>query len=378
MTTNFNQAYAAQQLTTTLLRFNTINPPGMERACAQHLGAKLEAAGFHCVYHEFAPSRTTLVATIGGQYDKPPICFTGHIDTVPLGAAAWSRDAFAGELDGDKLYGRGSTDMKSGVAAFVVAAITLAPQLKNSCGIVLIITASEETGCEGANDLVARQLLDRAGAIVVAEPTANYPCIGHKGLMWLEFEARGVTAHASMPEQGDNAVVKIARAINTLANYKFEQASHPLMGNNTLNVSSVQGGMNPNSVPDRASVIVDIRTVAGTSHAHICQSLACALGDGISMRKIQDVPSVYTDPDNEWVQQVFATCAPFVSEAIEPKTIQFSTDASALQRGYKNPPTIILGPGQPELAHQTDEWCSVGKLAQSVEIFTLLMRQWCL
>ena len=95
-----------RSLTRELLRYNTINPPGMERACARHLGALLEAAGFAVKYHEFAESRTSLVAEIGGDDDRAPICFTGHIDVVPLGAAPWSHDAFAGETDGDKLLGR--------------------------------------------------------------------------------------------------------------------------------------------------------------------------------------------------------------------------------------------------------------------------------
>src|SRR5436190_22129584 len=90
-------------LTRELLAFNTINPPGMERACARRLGALLEGAGFRTAYHEFAEARTSLVAEIGARAAKPPICFTGHIDTVPLGAAHWTRDAFAGETDGDRL-----------------------------------------------------------------------------------------------------------------------------------------------------------------------------------------------------------------------------------------------------------------------------------
>src|SRR5258705_3059644 len=112
-----------------LLAFNTINPPGMERACARHLGEMLADAGFRVAYHEFAESRTSLIAQIGGDAARPPICFTGHIDTVPLGHAHWTRDAFAGETDGDRLYGRGATDMKSGIAAFVAAAIQPAPHL---------------------------------------------------------------------------------------------------------------------------------------------------------------------------------------------------------------------------------------------------------
>src|SRR6186713_259635 len=130
-----------RKLTRELLAYNTINPPGMERACARHLGRILEDAGFRVAYHEFAEGRTSLIAQVGGDAERPPICFTGHIDVVPLGAAKWSRDAFAGETDGDRLYGRGSTDMKSGIAAIVAAAIELAPHLRATPGVTLVLTA---------------------------------------------------------------------------------------------------------------------------------------------------------------------------------------------------------------------------------------------
>jgi succinyl-diaminopimelate desuccinylase len=120
----------AFELTRELLRFNTINPPGDERACAKHIGKLLEKHGFTCAYHEFAEKRTSLVARIGGNGGKPPICFTGHIDIVPLGNAPWKNDPFAGDTDAGKLFGRGSSDMKSGVAAFVCAAVQIADKVR--------------------------------------------------------------------------------------------------------------------------------------------------------------------------------------------------------------------------------------------------------
>ena len=124
----------AIELTQQLLRFNTINPPGNEAPCAQFLGAMLETAGFRVSYHAFADQRTSVVASIGTG-DKPMLGFTGHIDTVPLGSAPWSKDAFAGELDGDRLYGRGSSDMKSGIAAFITAALPHVKDLKRTSGL---------------------------------------------------------------------------------------------------------------------------------------------------------------------------------------------------------------------------------------------------
>jgi succinyl-diaminopimelate desuccinylase len=366
-------------LTRELLAYNTINPPGMERACAQHLGASLEDAGFRVAYHEFAEARTSLIAQIGGDAGRPPLCFTGHLDTVPLGHAHWTRDAFAGEADGDRLYGRGSTDMKGGIAAFVAAAVELAPHLERSPGLTLVITAGEEIGCEGAKFLADRGLLDRAGAIVIAEPTANYPYVGHKGLAWFEIETTGVTAHGSMPEVGDNAILKMAGVIADLQRFEFPVATHAVMGKPTLNVGTIHGGLNTNSVPDEARITVDTRTVPGVDHVHLCKSLETLVAPrGAHVRKIVDVPSLYTEPSNEWVQQVFDACTPFLESRPTPRTITFSTDGADLKRGFGGAtPAVILGPGEPRLAHQTDEWCSLARIEQSVDLFRTLMRRWC-
>ena len=368
------------QLTRDLLHFNTINPPGMERDCARHLGKMLEDAGFDVKYHEFAESRTSVIATVGGRHEKPPICFTGHIDIVPLGMAAWSKDPFTGETDGDRLYGRGSTDMKSGIAAFVVAAIRLAPFLKNSPGITLVLTASEEIGCEGAKYLAEEKLLDRAGAIVVAEPTANYPYIGHKGLLWVEIETKGKTAHGSMPEQGENAILKMNKVIDKLEHFDWRHQCgvdcHHVMGKPTINIATIHGGLNTNSVPDSAKLTIDVRTVPGIDHVHLCHSIQSLIGDIGSVRKIVDTPTLYSEPD-EWIESVYAVAAPFIDGKPSPKTIMFSTDGADLKRGYGGAvPTVIIGPGQPEMAHQTDEWCSVDRIDQSVEIFERIMREY--
>jgi len=367
-----------RKLTRELLAFNTINPPGMERACARHLGAILEPAGFRISYHEFAEHRTSLIAEIGGDPKRPPICFTGHIDTVPLGAKAWTKDAFSGETDGDRLYGRGSSDMKSGLAAMIAAAVELAPQLAKSPGLVLVVTAGEEIGCEGARFLADQRVLGRAGAIVVAEPTGMYPYIGHKGLAWFEIETSGVTAHGSMPEVGDNAINKMARVIHDLEGFEFPVKEHEVMGHPTLSVGTISGGLNTNSVPDRAKITIDTRTVPGIDHVHLCHSLQHLVGPrGASVRQIVDTPLLYTPPDDEWVQQVYEIATPYLGERPLPKTITFSTDGAFLKRGFGGPPAVILGPGEAKLAHQTDEWCSMNRIEQSVEVFATLMRRWC-
>jgi succinyl-diaminopimelate desuccinylase len=150
------------------------------------------------------------------------------------------------------------------------------------------------------------------------------------------------------------------------------------MGRPTLSVGTISGGLNTNSVPDEARITVDTRTVPGIDHAHLCDSLASLLAPrGARVRKIVDTPSLYTEPATEWVQEVFSSCTPFLDGRPTPKTITFSTDGADLKRGFGGPPAVILGPGEPKLAHQTDEWCSIARIAQSVDIFRRIMVDWC-
>ncbi len=365
------------ELTRTLVAFNTINPPGNERPCAEYLGRLLEEGGFSVTYHEFADRRTSLVARIGGSPDKPPLCFTGHIDTVPLGAAPWSVDPFAGEIADGKVYGRGTTDMKAGVAAFVVAVMQLAPLLSTGPGVVLVITAGEETGCEGAYHMAGLgDVLGQAGAIVVAEPSSNQPWIGHKGALWLTARTTGVTAHGSMPEKGVNAVYKAAHAISKLEDFDFNVARDALLGKPTLNVGSVHGGMNINSVPDLAEIGIDIRTIPEQSHAAIRSHLAGYLGDDVTLSPVIDAQGVLTDPANEWVQDIFGIMSGILGKRPEAHTASYFTDASALTPAYGGAPTVILGPGEAAMAHQTDEYCVVDRIVEAVEAYTQIGKRW--
>jgi succinyl-diaminopimelate desuccinylase len=373
-----NKPLDAVELTKQIVAMNTINPPGDEAACARHLGALLESAGCSVAYHELGQKRASLVARIGGSDDKKPLCLTGHIDTVPLGAARWSKDPFNGETDGGKLYGRGTSDMKCGVAAFVAATLALAPRLERSPGLELVITAGEEIGCEGAFDLVRRQgALDRAGAIVVGEPTANYPYVGHKGAFWLHARTRGVTAHGSMPERGDNAVYKAARAITALEQFTFDNPPHQLMGQATLNVGTVHGGLNINSVPDEAVIAIDIRSVPTAKHDDIRRALERQLGSDVELEPIIDLQSVYSEPDHPWIQQVFDISAAYIGARPQPKVATYFTDAAALTPAYGNPPTIVLGPGEPQMAHQTDEYCLIERVESSVSLYQQIIANWC-
>ena len=368
----------AVTLTQELIRFDTVNPPGQERACAEHLGRLLQSAGFACTYVEMGEGRANLVARIGGAGDRLPIALTGHIDVVPLGTRPWTHAPFGGETHAGRVYGRGASDMKSGVAAIVAAAIDRASELAKGPGAVLIITAGEETGCTGAHHIVAtaRDLLGRAGALLVAEPTSNRPCVGHKGALRLKVTTTGATAHASMPEKGINAVYKAARAISRLESFDFNVARHGVMGGPTLNVGWVHGGQNINSVPDHAEVGVDIRTIPAQSHARIEEEIRSYLGAEATIAKLDEAVPVWTEPDVAWVRSVFDATANVTGEPSEVRAAPYFTDASALTPAYGGIPTVILGPGPPEMAHQTDEYAEVRRIEEAADICRRLLSSW--
>ena len=154
---------------------------------------------------------------------------------MPLGRAEWTREPLAGEIDGDRLYGRGTSDMKGGLAAIVVAAERVAELGSGDAQLELVLCAAEETGCEGALALAESEgALGRVGAVLVAEPTSNYPCTAHKGVVWLDAHTSGRTAHGSMPDLGENAVYALARAIGKLEELELPQVEHELLGDPTL------------------------------------------------------------------------------------------------------------------------------------------------
>ncbi|MDF1795290.1 MAG: M20 family metallopeptidase [Coxiellaceae bacterium] len=369
------QANNAITLTQRLIQMNTLAENG-EVVCAEYLGQLLEQAGFTINYHEYAPRRVNLVAHYRHHSDALPLVFTGHMDVVPLGCNPWLHDPFAGESDGDKLYGRGSTDMKGGIAAFIVAALNVIKH-QPKCALTLVITAGEETGCEGALQLARQtQLLGNAGALLVGEPTDNMPLLGHRGVLWLDVLTHGVTAHGSMPDKGDNAIYKAAEAIQAMQQFKPLAPQCSALGDCTLNVSMMQAGLNINSVPDLAKFTVDFRTITDQGGDAIINQLKHHLGDAVDIKKLLDLQAVETQQDHPWVQQVLASCEQVLQKSIKPSYAPYFTDASVLQSAYDDVPTIILGPGSLSMAHKTDEFISRNKLEQAVVLYEEILKRY--
>jgi succinyl-diaminopimelate desuccinylase len=368
---------AVLELAQELVRTETINPPGHESRAADVVGARLEEAGLAVERHPLAAGRDSLIARWPGAGGRPALCMTAHFDTVPLGRVEWDHEPLAAGLDGDRLYGRGSSDMKGGLAAIVTAAERVAALGRGEAGLELVLCAGEETGCEGARALAGGSVLGDAGAVLVAEPTSNYPCLAHKGVVWLDAVTRGRSAHGSTPDLGENAVYKLARAIGELERFDFGGPEHELLTAPTLSVGTVAGGVNINSVPDGAVAGIDVRTVPGLAGDEVVARLADVLGEEVRLERRVDLPPVATDPRDPWVAEVFEVMAPLIGARPEPRGVSYFTDATALTSAYGAPPTVICGPGDADQAHQTDESCSVELLEAGAEGIFEIARRWC-
>jgi acetylornithine deacetylase/succinyl-diaminopimelate desuccinylase-like protein len=222
-------AAEAEELLRSLIRFNTVNPPGAERAAQEHLAAHLQAAGFECELLGAEPERPNLVARLRGERDGPTLCYLGHVDTVLAEPSEWSHDPWSGDLADGFIWGRGALDMKDQVAAEIAAAASLARSgWRPERGELLIVTVvDEETGGElGAQWITEKHpekvrcdlLINEGGGAVFEYAGRRFygVCCAEKGVFRFTISTSGVAGHASMPGMGENALLKMAPVLERL------------------------------------------------------------------------------------------------------------------------------------------------------------------
>lgn len=351
-------------------------PPGDTAAVADILAAGLRPAGFSLRTVDTPGGGRNLVAVLPGAGKKPPLCLTGHMDTVPLGETPWRVDPFGGVIRDGRLYGRGSSDMKAGVAALVAAAVAMAEFPARAADVVLILTGEEESGSLGATALVRAGVLPRsASALLVAEPTGGRPLLGHKGALWIKAVFTGKAAHGSMPQLGVNAVDKAVRAAAVLPSLFAQVAPHPLLGPPTASIGTFQGGGKVNVVPERAVLEVDLRSLPGLDHGAL-QGRLQALWPEAALEVLVDLPPVLTAAEDPVVELARDVLGDMTGRRPVPGTVSFFTDASVLAPALGQPPVLLFGPGEPGQAHQTDEWCAIDSIEVATAFYLAFARRW--
>lgn len=362
------------ELAQQLIQLPSTPDSGGEPQVAEVLADRLNDAGFNVSMDRYTASHANVVARWGNR-QEPAICLSGHLDTVTV-EGDWSVDPFGATVAGSKLYGRGSVDMKTGVAALVTAAERyVAEPPENALPISLVLTAQEEVGSLGASALTRQpELLPDSRFLLIAEPTSNVPVVGHRGAVWIDLVTHGRSCHGSTPHLGENAIDKLVRALHLVRQWEAQNpASHGVLGARTLNIGRVEGGALRNIVPDHANAQLDFRTPLEQDARALAGSLGDLLRDIADVNPVLSLPPVLTDPGDEWMQLTRATVSKHVPIGNEAPVARFFTDASVLTAALGGVPTVICGPGSPDQAHVVDEWCELSEVTMASWIYLDLL-----
>ena len=367
-----------------LVAIDSVNPslvPGAagEAAIAQAIAAHLRRIGLDVEMQEVAPGRPNVIGVLEGRGKGRSLMLCGHVDTVGVEGMAAPFDPV--ERDG-RLYGRGSQDMKGGVAAMIDAARIVADAGLAAGRLIVAAVVDEEYASLGADALVTRW---RADGAVVTEPTDLQIAIGHKGFAWFEVETRGRAAHGSRPLEGRDAILRMGRVLHALEalDRRLQAAApHPLMGTASLHASTFEGGRELSSYPDRCVLQYERRTIAGETPAMVEQEMADLIGTlhagdpdfEATARMTVTRPAYEIAPDHA-LPQALARAATRVCGATVPFTaMTFWTDAAAL--GAAGIPSVLFGPGGAGL-HGTEEYVNVADVLQCRDALALLVEEWC-
>ncbi len=375
---NINRKRALEFLQN-IIKINSINPPGNELEVANAIVSHSRSSNLETHIRKITHDRANVLVKLRGKYpDKPKLIFSGHLDTVPAGEIPWDFAPFSGTVIKQKLYGRGASDMKSGVAGMIEAMINLkeANFVPNS-DIIFIGTAGEEVDCLGAKRAVEEGMIENPGAIIISEPSNNRVCIAHKGALWLEVKIFGKTAHGSMPHEGVNAIGHMIKFFNELERYQFPGGvTNSLLGEPSFSLGTIKGGVKTNVVPDNCSLTIDFRTIPELSHQRILSDIKQIIEKlkqetndfKATVKILNDLPPLFNNENDDFIK-LSLQVANKINEGQTTRTANYYTDASIFGPAYNNIPIIIYGPGDDKLAHQPNEYVELSKYYESIEYF---------
>ncbi|MGI9076436.1 MAG: ArgE/DapE family deacylase [Gemmatimonadaceae bacterium] len=365
-----------------LIRIDSRNPslvaggPG-EEAVARALAETLAGWGFRVELLEVKPGRPNVIARIGGQRGRS-LMLNGHLDVV--GTAGMRHEPFAAiERDG-RLYGRGSADMKGGVAAMCAAAARVAGSIAGEVTIAAVV--DEEFESAGT-----RVLLDhgvRADAAIVTEPTSLAIMPAHRGFVWIEVILRGRAAHGSRYDIGIDAIRSagmLLYELDIMDASELTRRTHPLLGHASIHASEIQGGVGWSTYPDRCVLRLERRTVPGETASSVLQEVR-GICDSIQSRRndfraearlvfAQGPSDVAVDAP---ITRSLATA--IEEEGYEARIAGMSAWTDAALLNDAGIPAICFGPGDISLAHSDEEWVEMAEVERATRTLARLIEGW--
>jgi acetylornithine deacetylase len=367
-----------------LVAIDSVNPslvPGAagEAAIARALVEVFRGMGLEVDVQQAAVGRPNVIGTLEGRVPGRSLMFCGHIDTVGVAGMTWPFNPV--ERNG-RIYGRGSQDMKGGVAAMIGAARVIAESGGLDAGrIVIACVVDEEHSSIGAEALVTRW---RADAAVVTEPTDLSVAVAHKGFEWVEIETEGRAAHGSRPRDGRDAIMRMGRVLMELEALDRElQAgrAHDLVGTASLHASLIEGGRELSSYPDRSTLQLERRTIPGEPEGsggreveRILERLRARDPEFRAASRTMFSRAPYEIAGSHDLPTALIRAAHATGAASDIIGMSFWTDAAIL--GGAGIPSVLFGPTGAGL-HGLEEWVDVASVITCRDALVTLARGWC-
>ncbi|WP_419895347.1 ArgE/DapE family deacylase [Macrococcus psychrotolerans] len=371
-----------------------------ELSVCEYLQKLLSQYNIESTIEKINKSRANLIAEIGEG--KPVLAFSGHMDVVSEGNSEnWKYDPFEMTEEDGKLYGRGTADMKSGLVAMVIAMIEINnANLLQKGTIRLLATAGEEMEQKGSAQLYSNGYMDDVDALIIAEPSESMIAYAHKGSMNFRVTSRGKSSHSSAPFMGQNAIKPLIEVIREVENefnhvlkdvefkvldfsslsdkvkkeFNIEISSESL-GSAILTNTIIQGGNQVDSIPEHAVAEFNARTVPEFDNDKMKQLFNKIIEKhnkegNLSLDIDLDLPSVATNENNRLVTLTKKHGENHLNMNLLVAPTMGVTDASNLLKDKdENFPFVMFGPGNPSLAHQTNEYVEQEKYIKFIEIF---------
>jgi acetylornithine deacetylase len=363
-----------------LVRIPSVNPllapqePGGEARVAAFIREWLASRGIQACIEEAAPGRPNVVAEIGSGKD-PTLVLCGHIDTV--GTAGMTIPPFEPRLEEGRVYGRGSFDMKSGIAAILAAGVALTrADLRGT--VILALVADEEFTSLGSDHFVAHH---RADGCILAEPTAGDLILAHKGFVWATLRTSGRAAHGSRWDLGRSAIGHMGRIIAALEAHDdrdLRGRKHPLVGPASLHCALIEGGAGLSTYAPECVLRVERRTLPGESPNQVLAELRQVVADVGETAEITldfSRPSLVCDQDSALAQSVRVAAHAVTGSAPVEGGVGYWTDAAIFAAA--GIPALIYGPSG-EGAHEAVEWADADSVVRCAEVLFEAARRFCL
>ena len=326
----------------------------------------------------YAPNRSSLVAYLGENREKV-LGFSGHMDVVSEGdESQWTFPPFAAHIEGNKLYGRGATDMKSGLVAMVLAMIELKEKKVPLNGAVKFLgTVGEEVGELGAEQLTEKGYANDLSALVIGEPTNYNLMYAHMGSINYSVVSHGKEAHSSMPEEGINAINNLNEFI-TEANQQMAEVTanyeNPELGRTIHNVTVIKGGTQVNSIPGQATLQGNIRSIPEFSNDQVI-ALLQKIVDELNKKEKHQLEltiAVKAEKDSALIQAIQAQ----FDQPLPLITAAGTTDLAEFTKSKNKFDCVVFGPGVPTLPHQVDEYVEIDNYLDMIDKYQAIAKSY--